>query len=181
MTAQLDFAAIAAPDAPDWRRAKNLWLAAFPENERADADVLEKRLTFEPDFRAWAIRRGREFAGVFFWWDFETFAFCEHFAVVPSLRDRGLGSKFLNLARSTLSVPLILEIEPLLTDLARRRLNFYRRAGFEIIDRDYAQPPYREGDSFAPMLLLGADAARLNPDIVKNTIYNRVYGLNADF
>lgn len=119
------------------------------------------------------------FAGFFFWWDFGEFAYIEHFAIASSARNGGTGGHALDMFIESLDGKgVVLEAEPE-TDggMARRRIAFYRRHGFDTVDGFvYIQPPYSPGKNELELTLMTAGRC---PDAktMANTLHREVYGV----
>lgn len=105
-------------------------------------------------------------------WHFDAFRYIEHLAVSPSQRGRGIGAGVL----SALEGPLLLEVEPEETgEIACRRIAFYQRNGFHLLDADYVQPPYSPGLPEVPLKLMArGDIGDVRLAIC--TLHSRVYG-----
>lgn len=78
-------------------------------------------------------------------WRFNDFAFIEHLAVNPELRNRGLGATLLKELEALLDCTICLEVELPETEMAKRRIGFYQRNGFFYNDYPYVQPPISKG------------------------------------
>ena len=87
----------------------------------------------------------------------EDFFYLEHFAVQPSLRGQGTGSRIL---RELLQgeKPFILEIEPPEDALTCRRKAFYERNGLQAQPYDHVQLPFQGGGPIVPLVIM-ADRA----------------------
>lgn len=111
-------------------------------------------------------------------WQFEDFAFVEHFAVSPDCRNQGLGAKILRELGELLSTRLVLEVEYPETEMAKRRIAFYRRNGFTLNDYPYVQPAYGEGRSPVPLLLMttGGGIDQEEFEWIRQHLYQTVYG-----
>ena len=70
---------------------------------------------------------------------------------------------------------ILLEAEPPLTEIARRRIGFYERAGFEIIDADYIQPPYEETGRGVPLYLMAYNKGGIDTKSATRLLYGAVY------
>ena len=101
-------------------------------------------------------RTDRLLADVFVW-QTEDFVYLEHFAVQPSLRGQGTGSRIL---RELLQgkKPFILEIEPPEDALTCRRKAFYERNGLQAQPYDHVQLPFQGGGPIVPLVIM-ADRA----------------------
>ena len=94
--------------------------------------------------------------GFFTFWDFgHGYLYGEHFAVDPSRRGGGTGTKVLDYIKS-LGIPMILEIEmPSEEDeMTLRRKLFYERNGFILNPHDHIQPAYHPDSRPVPMRVM---------------------------
>ena len=110
-------------------------------------------------------------------WDFGSFCYVEHLAITPEARNGGYGGRLLQLLQAHLQRPIVLEVEEPTEEMARRRIGFYQRHGFQLWGNPYLQPPYREGDGLLPMHLMASGALGEEEvfDEVKQTLYREVY------
>lgn len=92
------------------------------------------------------------------------------------MRGSGIGAEILRLLAAE-GPPLLLEVEhpkgP--GSIEQRRIEFYRRNGFRLLDYDYVQPPYAPGLPSVPLLLMSTDPA-LDPALAARTLHREVYG-----
>ncbi len=77
-------------------------------------------------------------------------------------------------------LPTVLEVEPAPADqphsLPSRRIRFYERAGFSIIDRGYVQPPYSPALPAVPLWLMSTNLT-ISPARVAATLHRKVYDI----
>ena len=102
--------------------------------------------------------RGKAVCGLFSYWDFGSFLYLEHLATFPGLRNRHIGGKALSHVGRRYPVPQLLEVEPPTGGMASRRVAYYGRNGFRVLERDYRQPPYSRtpgGKDGIPMWIMG--------------------------
>ena len=90
----------------------NLYLAAFPPEERRDADAVFDMARSRPEFACHALRLDGAFAGLLTAWHLEGFDYVEHFAVEPHLRGRNLGGDAIDAFVALHDRPVVLEVEP---------------------------------------------------------------------
>ena len=97
--------------------------------------------------------------------------------MAPEARNGGLGGRFLD--GLTADRPCVLEVELPETDLARRRIGFYRRHGFAWNDYPYMQPALRPTESPIPLRLMTRNAPLPEEEFhrLKKEIYKTVYGV----
>lgn len=131
---------------PNQEAIRTLYNLSFPPSERRPWNsvlaLLDKGdLTIEVFYAKGA------FAGFLSWWHLPGFIYIEHFAVMPDLRNQGVGGDYLDrFIKEHSDKPIILEAEPPHSSImASRRLNFYQRHGFAPYKTYYIQPPYSAG------------------------------------
>lgn len=160
-----------------YRYAEQLLQVSFPKEEYRDLEELKQFIESKPCFHFNVIEKDGKPIGLMTYWIFDTFCYAEHFAIDPSLRNGGYGKEAIAHLCKTLPFPLVLEVEAPETEMAQRRINFYKRQGLVLWDKPYQQPPYRPGYPFLPMYIMAYGC--LNPDTdfehIKKTIYRKVY------
>jgi GNAT superfamily N-acetyltransferase len=119
---------------------KSLYEDAFPEEERRPWDQ-EIELISTGRIQLLTLSKGDSFAGFLCYWQFPAFSFIEHFAIHPDAQGGGAGTQVMQLLESQLG-PIVLEVEPPLTEQAIRRMKFYERLGYQTFLQPYQQPPY---------------------------------------
>ncbi|MDY3979965.1 MAG: GNAT family N-acetyltransferase [Tidjanibacter sp.] len=159
--------------------AEQLYRRAFPKDERPDIEVVWKNLAQSDNgFEIKAVCDNNEMVGMVSYWLLCDFFFIEHLATNVERRGCGIGARVIEAIASTPPYRIVLEVEPPVDALSRRRVEFYRRNGFELSTIDYMQPAYSAERKSLPMRLMWRgnfdpeellDAAR--------TIRRRVYGI----
>lgn len=122
-------------------KAYNLYVSAFPEIERRDR-VEHDRVMSKDDYHFDIILEDSMLLGIMLYWETDSFIFLEHFATLSEVRNKGVGSKALDLLKAK-GKTVILEIEDPIDDLTNRRYNFYVRNGFIMTDHYHIQAKYR--------------------------------------
>lgn len=89
---------------------------------------------------------------------FKHYAYIEHLAIDPSVRSRGFGKQILEhfLAHHPQTV---LEIDPLTSEIAHRRLRFYQSLGFIQNDFVHHHPSYHAEMSDHQLIVLSSKQA----------------------
>lgn len=109
-------------------------------------------------------------------WNLGEFDFVEHFAVDASLRNQGVGSKFLKEYLKTTARPTVLEVENVDDDISKRRIGFYQRCGLELTDICYNQPNFQNSSKIIPLrIMLFDEQNKLNKQIIAPHIFKKVY------
>ena len=102
----------------------------------------------------------------------------EHLCVAPAMRNRRYGQRILEALRDK---PLILEIDPPVDNISRRRRSFYERCGFVENPYPHIHPPYHKGSAGHELVVMSYPKA-LAPDkyeafreALESTVMARVY------
>ncbi|MFC6269357.1 GNAT family N-acetyltransferase [Frigoriflavimonas asaccharolytica] len=145
----------------------------FPEDERRDLKQFSQ-LFENKNVEIFGIFFTNKFVGYSIIWTLSDFSFMEHFEIFSEHQNQNFGSTFLK--NITEKHPhLILETEPKdLNEDAQKRIKFYERNGFFILQEDYIQPPYSE-DKKPITLWLMANYHPQKLEFVKENIYDVVY------
>ena len=157
----------------------------FPSDERKIKEKeLEEisNLMFKPNF----IYLDNVLVGYICCWEFSTFCFIEHFAILEEHRNKGIGTDFLKYFIGKSKKYVVLEVErpkldllPDESDLAYRRIKFYERIGFNVNNFDYQQPSYGLGLNPLPMYLCSYPKPLIESeyDVITCVIYHYVYNV----
>ncbi len=158
--------------------AKQIYEDSFPEDERRDFNLIEALdKNTELDFPLITNNQG-EVVGILSYWNFDTFAYIEHFATQEEKRGLGIGSKVLSEIVNKFSKPIVLEIELPENALAKRRMEFYQRHGFSPQPYNYVQPPYDKTKQSVPMLIMTNSKNEISKeayDSIIKELYQKVY------
>ena len=137
----------------------------FPEDERRSKEQFLD-LAENPDVFVFLIKNEDETIGYCVIWELNDFYFLEHFEVFEEFRNQKFGEKILESLQEKFE-KIVLETEPdSLSEIAARRLQFYQRNGFEIVEKNYLQPSYGEGKSSLHLFLM----ANFEPENVETLI-----------
>ena len=175
----MQFKRITTDNVQDYEFMERLLKESFPSEEYRALEQLREYTDRKKEFYNNVIFDGERRIGFITYWDFGHFYYAEHFATDPTVRNGGYGKRILEALCRHLSRPIVLEVECPDNEIARRRIGFYQRQGFQLWEKEYRQPPYKEGDSFLPMYLMAygdLDAER-DFEEVRRTLHSKVYGL----
>lgn len=124
--------------------AWELYESSFPFYERRLLADYQHVLS-NPSFSPYLLWDGDQFVGLFYVWMWDRFCYCEYLTTLPELRGKGYGAQALKAMQEMVGNRLlILEIDPPVTDIARRRQGFYERAGLIFNNYQYLHPSYHE-------------------------------------
>ena len=122
-----------------------IYSTSFPLNERRTSEqqiVVFKKTEYQVN----CYLSENHIIGFIAFWTTKEFVFIEHFAVSSEVRSKGFGRVILKPFLEGKAIPVILEIEPPIDDLTRRRLRFYESSGFIRNKHLHFQPPYHPED-----------------------------------
>lgn len=165
---------------PQYAFVEKLFLDSFPENERRPLEEQRSNTDGNDAFSCYLLTEEDGLSvGFITIWDLDSFYYAEHFAVDPSLRNGGYGSRVMQALLKEMDKPLVLEVELPDNEMSCRRIGFYERQGFRVWSKDYMQPSYRAGGDMLPLYLMMAGGEDVEPDVqmVKKAIYEKVYGV----
>lgn len=160
----------------DFDKLFELMENSFPSDEYRNYDE-QKNLLSNPLYNVYVIYDGDFIKAFIALWDFERFAYIEHFAVNPKYRNCGLGSDVLSKIKNTFDKRICLEVELPTGEMPKRRINFYKRNGFYLNEYDYVQPPMDEDKNPVPLMIMTTNS-KLNIEEfehIRNTLYSKVY------
>lgn len=149
---------IVNPDEVRLTELQLLYKESFPAEERRETEQLKYLLTNRPEMYFNAIECDGELAGLFVFWNFNDFYYMEHLAVFPEMRNKEIGRQVLDFARENLKGSRLLEVEPPEDEMTTRRVNYYQRNGYKILDKSYIQPSYDGIRSSIPLWIMGNEA-----------------------
>lgn len=128
-------------------KIEQLYTSAFPPDERRDfadfkALLADAAMPFAVIGAFDKVNPDRLLAFVSYW-QFGDISYIEHFAVIGEMRGRGVGSSVLRHFVAEVSPSIVLEVEPPVTPVAVKRIDFYRSLGLKLwSDVHYVQPAY---------------------------------------
>lgn len=151
----------------------NSYISSFPEDERRN-ELQFQNLFNNDKVDVFYITKNEIGIGYIILWNLSDFVFLEHFEIFQEFRNQGLGGLILEHLTKKKS-KIILEAEPEFQDkTAERRVAFYLRNNFKIMDKNYIQPPYSP-DKKALNLWLFSNFEITNISDIIYEIHNIIY------
>ena len=145
---------ITTTDAPHFEQAWDLYLAAFPADERRCLDF-QKMVLCDDAYHFDILTENDHFVGFVLWWEFEKILYIEHFATLPALRGKGIGRQVLaDFFTKDNKKTVLLEVEKPEEEIQVRRINFYQRLGLKLNVHTYFQPSYSVGGTDVELLIM---------------------------
>ena len=112
-------------------------------------------------------------------WQFDDFAFVEHFAVSSLYRNGGIGAFILQEVKKLLSCMICLEVELPEEEMAKRRIGFYERNGFYYNEYEYMQPAMSKGRKEIPLRIMTSEEKITENrfEEIRDLLYKYVYNV----
>lgn len=130
---------------PMYRRALELYQISFPYYEQREL-LSQEQILNDNEYHFGLVYDENIFVGLVLYWETESFIYIEHLCILPEMRNKQYGQKVLSHLKNKQKV-LILEIDPPVDDISKRRKGFYERCGFKENLFRHIHPPYhREND-----------------------------------
>ena len=131
----------------DFDKVYNLMEVSFPRDEYRNYED-QKALLSDSSYIIYVVydeTRGiKAFMAV---WDFDEYAFIEHFAVSPKFRNNGIGKEMLSQIAKVLGKRMCLEVEEPDTNMAKRRIGFMRETISSLISIPIYNQHYQRKES----------------------------------
>lgn len=127
---------------PMYHEALKLYRSSFPYHEQREKFSQEKILS-DSEYHFSLVYDEDAFVGLLLYWESECFIYIEHFCILPEMRNKKYGEKTLTLLMEQHKA-LILEIDPPVDSLSKRRKGFYERCGFIENPFSHTHPPYHK-------------------------------------
>ena len=161
----------------DFDKVYDLMEVSFPRDEYRNYED-QKALLSDSSYIIYVVydeTRGiKAFMAV---WDFDEYAFIEHFAVSPKFRNNGIGKEMLSQIAKVLGKRMCLEVEEPDTNMAKRRIGFYERNNFFLNKYPYIQPALSKERDSIPLLIMTTGAGLDEETFlnIKKSLYSKVY------
>lgn len=157
---------------------REMYETAFPEDERREWFQFFELIT-NPAFRFNLIFDEQILIGLISVWNLNEFIFIEHFTIRNRERGNGYGTEVIRQITSK-EIPVILEVEEPLSEMAIKRIRFYERLHFSVSHSEYFQPPYSRDKKRIKMLLMSysGEISPANFESTKKLIHEHVYNIS---
>jgi len=162
----------------DFDKVFELMQKSFPGDEYRSYEE-QKALLENPFYQIYVLKNYdnnsvKAFMAV---WEFDNFAFLEHFAVNDEYRNGGIGAKILNELIDLIGKIICLEVELPEDEFASRRISFYQRNGFFLNHYPYIQPSISRGKNEISLLIMTSERTVSEEEFetYKNVLYSVVY------
>lgn len=160
----------------EFEKILHLYVSSFPEEERREFHELAEMPGLPECSVCLILTSERKIAGFCIFWDFVSFVFLEHLAIENDLRGLGIGEGVLSVLREKYNT-ILLETELPEAEISQRRVKFYQRNGFRMLQRKYIQPSYGKNKPEVELQLMSTsvDFTVETLDSYIQTIKEKVY------
>lgn len=119
-----------------------LYSISFPIFEQRLASQQEYAFS-QDQYHLLCYTEQEHFIGFISYWEFEQYIYIEHLAICDDRRGKGYGGRLLNEFVEQQSKIVLLEIDPVVDELSKKRLRFYTHHGFYTNEYVHDHPAYR--------------------------------------
>ncbi len=157
--------------------SKQTWILyekSFSEEEKRPFNMYLKAIEDNRFFPYIYTSKQKELLALCFYWDFINFKYLEYLAVNPKYRSKGIGSQIIK-ELVVSEQPVILEIEPPIDKISKKRLMFYENNNFKQTGYSFKQLKYKKNNNDIFLDLLCNKPMNNNLfELFKNTIYKEL-------
>lgn len=153
---------------------------SFPKEEYRDYKE-QKKLLCKPEYSIITkMDENNNLLGFISSWKTDEFNFIEHFAISPSMRGKGIGSKMLKDFIKNSTRPIVLEVELPSSEMNVRRIKFYEKLGFVLNHFKYYQMPLRKNYQPIEMYIMSYPKSLMTEEFesIRNSIYKTIYSID---
>lgn len=116
----------------------------------------QKNLLAREDYHLKTYVNNEKIVGFCAYYILDQFIYIEHLACLPTLRGRGIGTRLLKQVLNEVKdgQMVILEVEPEIDKITKRRIEFYEGLGFKLNEYAHYQPPLRDNTDVVELKLM---------------------------
>jgi ribosomal protein S18 acetylase RimI-like enzyme len=145
---------ITDPYGKTWEKAMEIYESSFPVEEKRPYEKHLQLVRGNDSYHFYAATEGEMLIGIVILWKLEGFIYLDYLATLSNARNKGYGKRIVEQVKEIFNEPIILEVELPDNDLSQRRIGFYTRLGFHLLNFHYFMPKYNNPKEKFPMLLM---------------------------
>lgn len=158
---------ITPSDSRLWEQVWRLYNESFLQYERRRISS-HSLASEDADFHTYIAVDNGNLLALLFYWTFDNCIYIEHLAVDPLRRGRNIGATLLtNFFSQYPARNIILEIDPPVDDISKRRLAFYEKLSFKNTGRIFTHSSYTRNGTGHQLLVLSY------PELLSDAQYGR--------
>lgn len=161
---------------------KRIYEESFPAFERWDFNYLISNQK-NALYTVYSILDYNNVIGIYVPWSFDLFIFIEYIAIDENCRGKNYGSVVLKDILNASDKTIVIEVEPeYVNDMAKKRIEWYKRFGFIMSDVEYFMPSLEDIKEnikipkFIDMKIMATkEISKEEHNNIKNTLHKEVY------
>lgn len=161
----MHFIRITSSNDPMYHSAIELYSQSFPPHEQR-REKSQQEIMSHDDYHFNLIYDDTLFVGCILCWETAEFIYVEHLYISSELRNRKYGQRTLEELKKQ-NKTIILEIDPILDDISKRRKGFYERVGFKANPFLHIHPPYHKENLGHELIIMSC------PKEIPEALYQR--------
>lgn len=135
--------------------ARAIYEEAFPPQEKRPWELHERLVATHSAYSFQVALAAGEIIGIVVAWQLADHLYLDYLATNTASRNKGYGRTIMTaLLETCKDMPVVLEVEIPDNELAVRRVGFYERLGFHLIDFPYFMPDFTNPEACFPMRLM---------------------------
>lgn len=171
---------ITDPFGETWAKAMEIYENSFPPEEKRPYEQHMQLMKKNNSYHFYAAMEEQTVIGIIILWKLQRFIYLDYLATLSNARNKGYGKRIVEQLKELFNDTIILEVELPDNDLAKRRIGFYTRLGFYLLDFPYYMPQYNNPKEKFPMLLMSSHAIDQSACVdIMHEIHTNAY--NSDF
>lgn len=152
-----------------YKQFYDIYAVSFPKHEQRSLQQQKDAFSHE-QYHLLCFLTEKDVAAFIAYWDFDDHIYIEHLAVNNAMRSKQIGTSVLrDFIQKKHPQPVILEIDPLMDEVAERRWQFYRKLDFVLNDYVHYHPSYTSIYEPHELLVLST------PEVLSQTLYDTFY------
>jgi ribosomal protein S18 acetylase RimI-like enzyme len=173
----MDLVRVQQPGTSLFKEAWKIYSSSFPSDEKRTF-AAQKKILNNKQYSFFIVRNNNTLVAIIAQWDCKDFSFIEHIAVKKTMRGQGIGTALLQKIR-LVKKKIVLEVERPHTHIAKERIRFYQKCGFQLNTFAYFQPPYDLHKKPVPLLLMTYPKKinKVEFILIRKELHCTVYGL----
>lgn len=146
------FERVTTAEHPHFKEAMELYEISFPRHEQREP-ASQSEILGNPEYHFDIVFDEDVFVGEILYWNIGDALYVEHFCVDPSMRNKHYGQRILEALQEH---TVILEIDPPVDEISRRRNGFYERCGFKANPYPHIHPPYHKENAGHSLVVMSS-------------------------
>lgn len=148
---------ITKPYGETWGKAMEIYDTSFPPEEKRPHKQHIQLMKKNNLYHFYTAMEEQTVIGIIILWKLQKFIFLDYLATLPNVRNKGYGKRIVEQLKKLVDNTIILEVELPDNDLTKRRIDFYTRLGFNLLDFPYYMPQYNNPKEKFAMLLMSSE------------------------